>query len=273
MIVADWESGVILGSTVSAHMKRNMTELGTGSNWKPPGHEPDNFTADVDGIPSYCSISRVGDYTVLIVQDKNKINQSIPLTLSSLFLYLVLAGGTIAVIVVRMTRRIVAEHRNANTDTLTGLYNRRAYAEDMNRFEESPNYSEATYVSLDLNGLKIVNDNNGHEAGDELLRGAAQCIVECFGEYGTIYRVGGDEFVALLFMTKDEEAEARRKFEESMTDWSKHHKFELSISYGCAHASDYPGFSVEKLSNLADEMMYADKAAYYRKTGRDRRRT
>ncbi|MBR5705734.1 MAG: diguanylate cyclase, partial [Deltaproteobacteria bacterium] len=51
--------------------------------------------------------------------------------------------------------------------------------------------------SIDVNGLKTVNDSLGHDAGDELIRGAADCISAAFGQTGKCYRTGGDEFVVL----------------------------------------------------------------------------
>ena len=60
-----------------------------------------------------------------------------------------------------------------------------------------------TFVSIDVNGLKLVNDSLGHEAGDELLKGAACCIQRCVGPYGKVYRIGGDEFVVLCKLDKE----------------------------------------------------------------------
>ena len=49
---------------------------------------------------------------------------------------------------------------------------------------------------MDVNRLKIVNDSQGHAAGDELLQGAASCMKKCFDSCGKVYRTGGDEFIA-----------------------------------------------------------------------------
>ena len=54
------------------------------------------------------------------------------------------------------------------------------------------------YISIDLNGLKRVNDTYGHVAGDELIRAAADCMKNSFNEYGKIYRIGGDEFAVII---------------------------------------------------------------------------
>ena len=73
----------------------------------------------------------------------------------------------------------------SNTDELTGCLNRRAYEKDIRGLRPS---TEFVYVSMDVNGLKIVNDSLGHAAGDELLRGASYCIRKSFDDYGKVYR-------------------------------------------------------------------------------------
>ncbi len=51
---------------------------------------------------------------------------------------------------------------------------------------------------MDINGLKCINDSLGHAAGDELICAAADCMKECFQNYGNVYRIGGDEFVIIM---------------------------------------------------------------------------
>ena len=60
------------------------------------------------------------------------------------------------------------------------------------------------YVFADVNGLKYINDNLGHAAGDELIKGAASCLDNAFSKYGTVYRMGGDEFSAILYISDDD---------------------------------------------------------------------
>ena len=58
--------------------------------------------------------------------------------------------------------------------------------------------------SVDVNGLKKVNDTKGHTAGDELIKGAANCLTLAVGNNGKVYRTGGDEFMAVLFTENPE---------------------------------------------------------------------
>lgn len=103
------------------------------------------------------------------------------------------------------------------TDQLTGCYNRRAYEKDV---AELSLHTEFIYMSMDINGLKIINDGLGHAAGDELLQGAASCMKESFDNYGKVYRIGGDEFIAILFTDRESFGEILRQFKETVAKWS-----------------------------------------------------
>lgn len=87
----------------------------------------------------------------------------------------------------------------SNTDKMTGCFNRKAYDEDISEIRMD---SQFIYVSMDVNGLKIINDRQGHAAGDELICVAASCMKTRFDRYGKVYRMGGDEFAAILFVKK-----------------------------------------------------------------------
>ena len=112
----------------------------------------------------------------------------------------------------KLSERIVREQESAIRDAMTGFYNRRAYKEDLERIGSDPDF---VYVSIDINGLKGVNDNQGHEAGDRMILGAAQCVEACFGGMGTAYRLGGDEFAALIHADRESLARAHLKDESS----------------------------------------------------------
>ena len=68
---------------------------------------------------------------------------------------------------------------------------------------------------MDVNRLKIVNDSQGHAAGDELLQGAASCIKKCVDSCEKVYRTGGDEFIALLFPDGERFEKIKETFEET----------------------------------------------------------
>ena len=90
--------------------------------------------------------------------------------------------------------------RKAYTDSLTGLRNVHAYQETQARYEQriaEGTLDEFGIVVFDLNGLKTVNDTQGHEAGDRYIREACVMICQQF-KHSPVFRIGGDEFVALL---------------------------------------------------------------------------
>jgi diguanylate cyclase (GGDEF)-like protein len=88
----------------------------------------------------------------------------------------------------------------ALTDSLTGLRNHRAFQEDFSRELERRNREGGalSLMMIDLNGLKQVNDADGHQAGDELIKCLAECLRETMREADLAYRIGGDEFTVIL---------------------------------------------------------------------------
>ena len=164
--------------------------------------------------------------------------------------------------------------RISTTDELTGLYNRRAYETDLKEFLLSEEVEEEfTFVSIDVNGLKQVNDNTGHDAGDELLKGAASCMRQILGPYGRVYRIGGDEFVALLYTGSKNFEDIKKDFLYEIESWRGRLVPKMALSLGYASSKDYPEESVRELSKRADAMMYVEKKKYYLTEGFDRRKS
>lgn len=161
--------------------------------------------------------------------------------------------------------------RKSHTDELTGLLNRRAYEEDVYEHDSIPDKDHFVLMSLDVNGLKTINDTLGHAAGDELIIGAGWCMKKCFGSYGKIYRTGGDEFIVVLFCDDEKLKEVLADFEDTMANWKGKMCDSLSISYGYISKEEEPRLSVRELGAVADKRMYEAKSAHYRKKGIDRR--
>lgn len=142
-------------------------------------------------------------------------------------------------------------------DQLTGLLNRRFFEEEMIRLE-SDEYLPVTLVMLDVNGLKLINDAFGHNAGDELLKTAAGIIMTGCTAGGTLSRIGGDEFVLLLPNTETEVAE---KILEKIIDevnQSQSDPVILSISYGIATKTD-ESLILHDVFKIAEDLMYRNK--------------
>jgi diguanylate cyclase (GGDEF)-like protein len=160
-------------------------------------------------------------------------------------------------------------YRIAMTDELTRLFNRRCYEEDLDIFREQGMGKDFAMLCADVNGLKRVNDTKGHAGGDELIKGAADCLLLGIGERGKVYRTGGDEFMAILH-TDDPDAVCR-DIEEKLDKWHGKYSDKLSISIGYATHVDNENLTIHELEKKADKEMYVAKAKYYEKNGIDRR--
>lgn len=159
---------------------------------------------------------------------------------------------------------------SSNTDAITKLLNRRAYENAIASYKVTELPKNLVYVAIDLNGLKQINDTKGHVAGDELIIGAAKCLKQSFGPYGTVYRVGGDEFVAILFSEGKELERIKKTFEKATSEWKGLLAGKLSVSCGYVQSSE--GIQdIMEMAILADERMYTAKSEYYKNKDIDRR--
>ena len=151
----------------------------------------------------------------------------------------------------------------AHKDSLTGLQNRHSCDRDFENLKTDPNHKDIILLMCDVNGLKPVNDQQGHEAGDELLQGAAYCLQNAFESLGTIYRVGGDEFTGILHGTEQQLEEALKKLEWISNNWSGKLVKSLSISIGYASVRNNPNITLNALMIQADNAMYENKRKHY----------
>ena len=194
------------------------------------------------------------------------------INLTIFFLFQLVLGVSYLRLKMRLAERIVQEEENAGIDVLTGFPNRRQYEDELKKLLSEPMPEDLVYIAIDMNGLKDVNDTYGHDVGDNLIVGAAQCIEQCFGKLGKRYRIGGDEFVVLIAAGKEDLPMLLGEFEKRMKQWSEDHVITLSAAFGSAGHAEFPGKSVTELARIADRRMYEAKSLYYQKNGKDRRR-
>ncbi len=148
-------------------------------------------------------------------------------------------------------------------DDLTAVYNRRAGVELL---KEALHYSirkqsPLTIVFLDLDRLKIVNDNFGHSVGDTYLREVVFLLRKHLRKSDSLSRFGGDEFLVILTDCNEEEARAIfDRVEEDMRLMNlKERSYPVSFSYGFAEAKNEDEKDYRRLIALADERMYLNK--------------
>lgn len=146
-------------------------------------------------------------------------------------------------------------------DNLTGLKNRNFLDDELKRVLKSGEYP-ITVISVDVNGLKLINDTLGHIAGDNLLIKCAQVLKDSLRSSDVLARVGGDEFVAILRQASEQDGEEVIK--RIQANIIKHNEITphlpLSLSIGIATTKETP--DVDILINtykLADDLMYKEK--------------
>ena len=140
-------------------------------------------------------------------------------------------------------------------DALTGLYNRASFEDAM---QETNLPGDFALIVCDVDGLKVVNDNMGHEAGDKFLKVAASVIRSSFREEDFIARIGGDEFAILLRgHAARNAAEAVRRLRDAI---ETHNKFatDTAVSLSVGYASTVET-AREALFKVADDTMYREK--------------
>ncbi len=158
------------------------------------------------------------------------------------------------------------------TDALTGLFSRYSYNEELKKYRRKTELPEDLVVfEFDVNELKTINDKYGHEAGDELIVGASECILLTFGRFGKCYRVSGDEFVAIANMSREELIKLNESFLKLVYGWRGNFVEHMTISIGYAYASDHPELTVEKLISVANKVMIDEKRKFYQSSEHDRR--
>lgn len=176
-------------------------------------------------------------------------------------LALVLAASCLLAALVRLERTLAAHRdlmkemrRDAVTDALTGLWNRRKLMVDLTRRFESGG-SPFVIASFDLDGFKAYNDTFGHPAGDALLMRVSRKLLEAVHPRGSAYRIGGDEFVVLVD-AGDEGCKTVRAAARALHESGE--GFAIGCSYGTLRVPDEAG-SVEHALREVDERMYGAK--------------
>jgi diguanylate cyclase (GGDEF)-like protein len=150
------------------------------------------------------------------------------------------------------------------TDVLTGLHNRRGFfvqAEQIYKLARRKRTKSAV-IFADIDGLKRVNDQLGHEAGDAMIRDAAQIFRQSFRQADVVARLGGDEFVA--YTLEDEQPGvilARIEANLHAFNLMQERPYRMSISAGVVVVDAAADQALSHYVLLADEQMYAQKRA------------
>ena len=153
----------------------------------------------------------------------------------------------------------------ANKDVLTGLRNKRAYDVDIARLEQEIHDDTARFgiVMVDMNYLKRMNDNFGHDKGDIAIQKTARLICDTF-KHSPVYRFGGDEFVVIIEHTdyrdvNDLVREFKEKVNRNLENTAQPEWERVSAAIGFAIFDKTRDHHVESVFERADELMYTNK--------------
>ena len=165
---------------------------------------------------------------------------------------------------IRQQKKIVddlsAARRMASIDSLTGVKNKYSYSqaeERMNQRIAEGLVSEFSVAVFDLNDLKTINDTLGHEIGNEYIKEASRMICTCF-KHSPVFRIGGDEFAAILegadHTNKEELFESFEKLVLGNMERGK-----AVVSFGCSSFNMQQDRTIRSVFERADALMYTEK--------------
>lgn len=150
----------------------------------------------------------------------------------------------------------------AYLDPLTKLKNRLAFNEKLDAMFQGEPDEKLTIIFFDLNELKKINDTYGHHEGDEALIEISKRIISIYGEFGDVYRVGGDEFVFIgEGIPISDYDRINHAFDQKMVQENQDKSLPLHISYGMTHYHPETDHNPMDMLTRADREMYRDKMA------------
>lgn len=165
-------------------------------------------------------------------------------------------------------------HEMAVKDALTGVWNKAAYLDRIKAIDAEDSCVPFAVAVFDMNGLKAINDSFGHGCGDQAICDSVKILGTVFGK-DCLYRIGGDEFIAVVDQTDEERmAKSFSQLDREITEINKNehqYKRPLSLSKGYAVFNPDSDHAYIDTFRRADEAMYDDKAAYYKTHDRRRR--
>lgn len=171
---------------------------------------------------------------------------------------------SIALVVTKERRTFNKIKYFSEFDTLTQSYNRRAGIARLANLAliESPKGNKISLCYIDINGLKLVNDNLGHQSGDELIVTVSSVVRGVIRESDFLIRLGGDEFLIVVRNADVQGAELvwqRISSKFNQINESEERDYIISVSHGIVEYERKDEHSIDELINIADEKMYEEK--------------
>lgn len=188
---------------------------------------------------------------------------------SSIFFSLLIAAVAYIYIlrkaVVKRTSQLAIANKKltlqANTDVLTGLYNRRYLMDYLRGMKKKNNIA---ILLLDIDFFKLINDTYGHAIGDIVLTIFSKRMQFCLNEKGILARIGGEEFCVILEkLTTADMQEISDKLNQKISSSAFQHleeKFDITVSIGALYIENNLHWSAEEVLEGADKLLYMAKA-------------
>jgi diguanylate cyclase (GGDEF)-like protein len=161
--------------------------------------------------------------------------------------------------------RLIQEFKATSiTDELTGLYNKRGFLMlAKKQLELAPRVNKPMWlIYLDVDNMKSINDNLGHQEGDNALRDTANILKQTFRESDLLARIGGDEFAVLALETSDTGADiviSRISTAIASFNAKEDRAYQLSVSIGTVRCDACIDCDISGLLTIADKLMYEQK--------------
>lgn len=214
--------------------------------------DKENLTAD-DLMPFYIDDITIQNSTVK--HRKEMIQLAVIISLAAV----ILALGTLIIVFaakrLNETNNVLLE---ASIDTMTNTFNRNSYEEQISIFEKNPQQCRKLFFTVcDVNFLKHINDNYGHEKGDNAIIRCASLLIRSVGKKGQVYRTGGDEFMCIT--KSDLTQNINRALSEDALDY-KGYPFAAAVGTACFDPkTDGAAPDIKAIITRADKEMYKHK--------------
>ena len=209
-----------------------------------------NLPTSNDLMSFYIDNIHIMDST--IVQMKARINTAIIIS-SSLLGFLIIS--LISYIIIKKRKKTKKALQLADIDVMTQVLNRNAYEKKIGMLENNVKLCTDIHITAcDVNFLKYINDNFGHEKGDEAIVRCAKSLITAAGSKGIVYRIGGDEFICISNISLDQNIK-----EELEKETKKDNGYPFSIAVGFAHFEKDKDLNIKDVITRGDQEMYNNK--------------
>ena len=177
-------------------------------------------------------------------------------------------SSELAAVRVRLEQKTMVETFKDRSirDALTNILNRRGFFEKLRKSygESMESGRKLALVSLDMDGLKHINDTYGHNEGDVAIRFTAEALTKVCGEEFFCARTGGDEFMAAGIVDEELANSFGKKLAQEFYEYNakSKHPYRVGFSMGMIYELVDKGFPVAEYIRMADERMYVQKAEH-----------